>query len=236
MDRKDFLQSKLETKENVYKGYFSPPKEHIDRVFKPIINDFIPAQTTKEIIDFISDKDLNVCRDKTLIIFFKQTDYRVVNSLKFHLYLNFIANWREYSDMISKIVKGGNDCLTYDTISVDKYYSLNITNNYEEINKIHKTDILFVMANKYIYKGKDGYSEKYYYELFKNLVDYRGISGLVTIVLFLGTDKEFKPIEDKLFGIQYKKVNFNSDIQIKMPKQNKTYNKNENDVKDEEVF
>ena len=41
------------------------------------------------------------------------------------------------------------------------------------------------MANKYIYKFKDGYSEKYYYELFKNLVDYRGISGLVTIVLFL---------------------------------------------------
>lgn len=236
MDRKDFLQSKLDTKENVYKGYFSPPVEHVEKVFKPIMIDFVPAQTNEDIINFVSKPELNVCRDKTLIIFFKQTSYMIVNSLKFHLYLNFLANWRDYNDMISKIVKGGNDCLTYDTISVDKYYSLNITNNYEEINKIHKTDILYVMANKYIYKGKDGYSEKYYYELFKNLIDYRGVSGLITIVLFLGTEKEFEPIEDKLFGIQYKKLDFNSGIKIKTSKQSKTtYNKKDT-TNNEEVF
>jgi hypothetical protein len=232
-DRKEFLRSRLETKENIYRGYFKPLEEHLEQIFNPIFNSFVPAENTKEILDFVSRKDINVCRDKTIVIFMEHLKFEELNAFKYHLYMNFVANWRTYIDFVSKVRLGGTENLKYSSITLDRYYNLSFTDNKEEISKIQNVDILFIQASKYIYEGRDGFNKKYYYELLKNLIDSRGIAGLVTIVFFLGNEKDFKYVEERLFGIQYKKEFFN----IKNIKEfNKTKPVKEIEIDDCEVY
>lgn len=205
MNRRMFLQSKLSNTENNYHGGFKPLEQHIEPIFKPIFQSFMPLKDSKELRDFASKPDLNVCKDKTIVILTKETSYEVMNAFMLHLYLNFLANWREYSDFVSKIRLGGEENLKYSSISLTRYYELNFKDNREEMAKYQDVDILFLFASRYIYEGRDGFSRKYYYELLRRLIESRGSVGLVTIVFFNGDDKELKPIEESLFGVPYKK-------------------------------
>lgn len=233
MDRRMFLQSKLTNTENNYHGSFRPRDEHIEYIFKPIYQSFLPMKSNKDIVEFASKPDLDICKNITTVILTNRLNYEESNALKFHLYLNFLANWREYDDFKSKVRLGGDENLKYDSISLTQYYELSFRNSRDEMVKYQDVDILFLFAGKYIYESREGFSKKYYYELLRRLIESRGSVGLITIVFFDGNDKELKPIEDSLFGVPYKK-----EYLIRDRKVVKEQHKNNNSVslEDSEVF
>ena len=231
MYRSMFLQSKLSNTENNYHGGFKPLEQHIEPIFKPIFQSFMPLKDSKELRDFASKPDLDICKNITTVIFMDKLCFEENNAFMLHLYLNFLANWREYRDFVSKIRLGGDENLKYESVSLTKYYELSFRDGRDEMAKYQDVDILYLFASKYIYESRDGFSKKYYYELLRRLIESRGSVGLITIVFFYGDEKDFSQVENNLFAVPCHKEYLSKSTSI-----SKKPHKSNKKVDDSEVF
>lgn len=187
-DRKNFLRSKLDTTENIFDGNFVFKPNH-RWIIQQLADKFSPSmKVTEDILKFVTDKELNLCRMQNIMICYNCNAIKM-NTLKIYLMANFLVNWRDYNEYIYRLVPDnfGNN-ITYDSTSIGMLCSYSLSNNYEELNKIRDVDILFLDVSK---KPDYAYGQEYYKSIFKTTMEMRYYKGLITILTYSGTEKEF---------------------------------------------
>ena len=197
MSRGDFLNTRFPEKENKFNLYIPIQPNH-KIFFEELASKFRPAsKITDDIKELVTRQDFNLCIDKTILIFYQGDGYKL-NTLKFYLFLNFLTNWKSYNDYISclvptSIVPMENDSrLIIETTSLAEISELRFR-EYDEESKqrlsylYNRVDILFLTVSY----GSRLFDSDFFKELFKVVVDIRSNSGLVTIIIFPGTEKNF---------------------------------------------
>lgn len=205
-DRHEFLKSRLETKENIF-NLSIPIRPNHRIIFDRLAENFRPAaKLTDDIKELVTRPDFNLCRDKSALIFY-QGDGLKLNTLKFYLTMNFLANWKEYKNYVSNIVS--NDFnnsfnLTINSASLEYITELRFRNeNNEVLSNIYSVDILYLTVNS----SSSLFNSDFYKDLFRTIVSIRSNQKLVTVIIFIGTEKTFK---DQKFDTRLTEVSIKS--------------------------
>ena len=235
-NRKDFLRSKLDCSNN-FSMRLNIPEAH-RHIFNRLADNFRPSANISDDIKNLVSGDLNLCKDRNILIFFEGNSLKL-NSLKFYLLINFITNWKPYNEYIVNLVfndVNNLNSLSFNSASLESIAEMRFRSEDNNIlSDIYQTDILYltVQSNTKIFGEGD-----FYKDLLRMLLNLRNDQGLITIVIYLGNESSFKSnsFESKLIGVPLKRYNLTS---FKTPKShnNKKERKNQNNSIDEsEVF
>ena len=218
-NREYFLSSKLSTKENNFNLRIPIQENHIG-IFNKLSEKFRPAsKLTKDIQDLVTG-DLNLCRDKNIVIFYRGDNGRL-NTLRFYLLMNFISNWKPYNEYISNLVNNdytNYNSLSYDFISLEDISEMRFRNdNKEKINKVYEVDILFLLVQPTTRLFEDAF----YKDIFRVTLSIRSNGNLVTVILFTGTENQYisSGFEEKTLGVSLKTYNLTGVTINKVAKQ-----------------
>lgn len=203
-DRKDFLRSKLETHQNIFNLVIPYTQEH-RFIFDRLAENFRPASKITEDIKELVTGDLNLCRDKNILIFYRGDGLKL-NTLKFYLLMNFISNWKLYRDYIQHLVvndTNNSNSLSYQNISLEGLAEMRFRD--EDIKEAYRTDILFLTVKS----ETRLFDNKFYKDLFGTIINLRNSKGLITVAIYLGTEKSYneKMYEESIIEIPIKKYN-----------------------------
>lgn len=203
MSRAEYLSSSFDSYDNKYDGKIIVQSNH-KWIYEELSKSFIPADAyNKEVLDIATNSNLNLCIDKTIIIFTKGMSKEIINSLKFHLYMNFMTNWRPYEKYIRTFVDSTK--VTFGTVTIDDLLDDKFQDLPEKYKEIRNQDILFVYMNKPIQRID------VYRETAKSLIESRDSEGLITIIFFLGTELEYENegYENRMLGVNPKRFFIN---------------------------
>lgn len=217
MSRKDFLSSKFPDTVNKF-NLFIPIQANHKKFFEEIANQFKPAsKITDDIKELVTKEDFNLCVDKTILIFYQGDGYKL-NSLKFYLFLNFIANWKSYNEYISSLVPRSlvpiesETSLVIDSASLAEISELRFREDAEGKERLsylyNRVDILYLTISY----GSRLFDGDFFKELYRVVIDIRNNQGLVTVIIFPGTEKNYKDrgYEQYFFDLCIKKINMTS--------------------------
>ena len=221
MSRKDFLNTKFSDSDNRF-NLLIPIQPNHKAFFEEIAAKFRPAmKLSDDIRELVTRKDFNLCVDKTVIIFYKGDGYKL-NTLKFYLFLNFIANWKPYEQYISslvpaKIVLEDDSRLVIDSASLAEISELRFRDEPDAKQRLsylyNRVDILFLTISY----GNKLFDGDFFKELFRVVIDIRANQGLITVLIFPGTEKQFKDrgYEQYFYDMCVKRYNLtNSEINV----------------------
>lgn len=202
-----FLESRYNSNSNNFNLEIPIQPNHIG-IFNKLSNYFKPASPLTDDIKNLVTGNLNLCKDKNIIIFFK-SDNKKLNTLKFYLLMNFISNWKPYNEYVSSLVN--NDytnygSLSYDTFTLEDVSELRFREDGKEgITKIYNVDILYLIVQPTTRLFEDSF----YKDIFRVTLSLRANKGLITIIIFNGTENQFKlsNFEEKTLGVSLKSYN-----------------------------
>lgn len=233
MERKEFLRSRLETKENIF-NLTIPFREEHKFIFDRINEEFSPrAELTEDIRDLVTGK-LNVCRQRNILIFFKDDMYKLT-TLKLFCLMNFIVNWKTYNNYIPNIVynNSSDNTLSYKSSSLEAMTDMRFRDiDREELSTLYNVDILFLTVNN---NGTNLFKNDFCFDVLRTVIDIRNSKGLITIMIYIGTEKEFKTknFENRMTVPMYKyditgiKVKDNTSKIIKKKQDNLDFDREE---------
>lgn len=236
MDRKAFLQSRLDSKENIF-NMTIPFREEHRFIFNRINAEFSPRETLTEDIRDLVIGDLNVCRQRNVLVLFKGNSQKL-NTLKLFCLMNFIVNWKSYNNYIINLVHNNfldDFSLSYKSSSLETILEMRFRDDAKDnLNEIYNVDILFLTV-----QGSSNLANnEFYADLLRTVLDLRDSKGLVTILIYLGTESDFKSknFESKVITPMYK-YDLSGVKTSKMTKKAKTSHNNFNsEINSQEVF
>lgn len=188
--RREFLRSRLETTENIF-NLKIPVRPENKQIFKNLGENFSPRCDLTPDIEKLVTGDLNVCRNKNILIFYKGDGLKL-NTLKVYLLMNFVVNWKNYNDYIISLVRNSMDnfnSLSYRSVSLDMVSEMRFNRNEkdEDLNKIYNVDILYLT----IHESTRLFEKDFYFDVFRTLLNIRDSKGLVTIIIYIGNEASF---------------------------------------------
>lgn len=235
-DRSSFLSSRLETTENNFNMKIPFLKEHTF-IMEKVASNFKPASKCSDDIKELVTGKLNLCRDKNVLIFYQGDGFKL-NTLCFYLLMNFISNWKLYNQYISNLVSNdlnNYQSLSYNRISLESLAEMRFREDNEMLYNFYNLDILFltVQPESYLFGG----NKDFYKELLRIVLNMRNNLGLVTVIIYLGTEKSFKDknFESQIIETPMERYNLTDSKTSQNHKITKSTRK-ASSVNDEEVF
>ena len=240
-NRREFLKSKLNNTDNNFNLYIPIRENHLS-IFNNLASYFKPAlpKIPEDIKNLVIDKNLNLCRDKTILIFY-QGDSLKLNTLKFYLFMNFISNWKSYDEYISNLVDIDNsNRLTFDSVSVAEISELRFRedeDNKKRLSYLYNVDILYLTMSY----GTRLFDSDFFKELYRTIVGIRANQGLITVIIYPGSERQYKEIgyDNYFLDLYIKRFSLINEINVVKSTSNKKTNKvsvSKNKFNDEEVF
>ncbi len=212
--RDNFLRSRFNSIENNF-NLVIPIQVNHKFIFENLASRFKPAdKITDDIKELVTSKDFNLCRDKSILIFYNG-DNKKLNTLKFYLLMNFLSNWKPYKEYVSNLIptedRGSN--LSIESVSLESILELRFNNKEEDsgrLSNIYNIDILYLT----VYTSTRLFDSEYYKDLFRTILNIRSSQQLITVVIFLGTEQVFKEhqYESKIVEISMKRFNIGTPV------------------------
>ena len=190
-DRGTFLRSRFDSDENNFNLRIPIQPQHSD-IFKRVADRFKPAAPlTDDIRTLVTDRGLNLCKNKTILIHYVG-DALKLNTLNFYLLMNFLSNWKPYNEYVSSLVNIENPTrLGIEFTSLAELTELRFKEDSDSSNllaRLYNVDILYIT----IAPGRRLFDKEFAAEVLKLVVSLRNHNGLVTIINYFGTEKSFK--------------------------------------------
>ena len=200
-NRSKFLERKLNSKSNIYKGFIDYQNNHKEKYSK-FLRQFNPCDgasfMNETIIKLTTRKDFIIDNYSFYIIFLNNMELNKLNSLKIHIVENFLVNWNRYEDYMQVI-----DPNEYNKITISSLTGSELLSNDFESNLISKevlfSDIQFIDLT---YNDKD-YRKGYFDDVIKTHIALRNGRGLITIILYYSSEND------------YVRNNYENDIKLK---------------------
>lgn len=229
-NRRKFLESKLETTNNNFNLKIPITPEHRP-IFDKVASSFRPAAKLTEDIKNLVTGDLNLCRDRNVLIYFRGNSDKL-NTLKFYLLMNFLSNWKEYRSYVVNLVGSyyeSNNNLTYETCLLQTLSEMRFRKeDNSKLNYYYNVDILFLIVSGDSRLFESDFNK----ELLGVILSLRNSLGLVTAIIVLNNNS----FTFDSFDVPIKKLSL-SDVGGSSTKQvNKNRNNNKLKINDEEVF
>lgn len=206
MERINFLSSEYDTKENRCNLTLNYRPEQV-YIFQNLINKYFEprSELTEDIKELITG-ELNLCRDRNIIINFSG-NFEKSNTLKLGLLTNFLSNWKK--DHIRHLVYNdfeNNNSLSFTSSSLEsiiEYRFRDDESSKQKLSEIYYSDILFLNINS----TSKAFKEEFSKDILKILISMRNDSGLITVILYSGSISNIKTLKDNLNNVYIKSYN-----------------------------
>lgn len=239
-DRKNFLRSRFNSYENKFNLKVPIQPQH-ESIFRGIAEKFKPAAPlTDDIKELVTEKDLNLCADKLILVCYNG-DKLKLNTLNFYLLMNFLSNWKPYNEYISSLVNIESPTkLGVDFTSLTELTELRFKEDPDSSNRLarlYHVDILYISVSP----RKRLFDKEFAAEVLELVAELRTHSGLITVINYFGTEKSFTDsiYKDYFIDLYLKKFSINKNNTFKTIKGSGTPSSSNPMIKkvsDEEVF
>ena len=237
MNQDTFLVSSLNSKTNLYTGEIPYKGTNNVPLYANFVVKFRPADyDDPEIKELLTAEDL-IIKPGCYVFFIGNSSKEKVNSLKLHIIQNFLVNWKEYKKYIYQLLPSQSRYLTWSHLSGDLIYEYTFNKDLLSASDL-LSDIQFITLEPHDIQYRNGF----YLESIKSKIQIRATSGLITILLYRGSEADFKRerFDEDLLNDSYKKVKLKDAPKTKIS--NTVHNSNIDSQKDifmvseEEVF
>lgn len=228
-NRRKFLESKLETIDNNFNLKIPITPEHRP-IFDKVANSFRPAAKITEDIKNLVTGDLNLCRDRNVLIYFRGNSDKL-NTLKFYLLMNFLSNWKEYRSYVVSLVGSyyeSNNNLTYETCLLQTLSEMRFRKeDNSKLNYYYNVDILFLIVSGDSRLFESDFNK----ELLGVILSLRNSLGLVTAIIVLNNNNfTFDSFDVPIKKLSLSDIGGSSTKQVSKNKNNKKLKVNEEEV------